>query len=295
MTNNNNLNANDRAADISITIPEFKHFKHRIYCRLKNYVWLFPLLTTILIPSSCLVPYWASVKHEFLHPLLPYVSDAGSGTPGANYFSQLIDMCSLLILITAWIRYKQIKFYLDQQIEASKKLNNTKAESKQPEEEIKNLSYINWLAMIFASICAFGGILTGNFRMTEFLIVHMLSASLLFGFMLIYLLCMSYLTLAINRNYRYETLPISMIIISLIDIVFILIFVLAFFLSVSHLDLNTFSDPNFRLFWPREDEGFETHCLSAMFEWIGIMIVSLFYLSLSRRMRKFKDWQSVRF
>lgn len=57
---------------------------------------MFPFTLAIIIPLTCLVPYWMSVKIGFVDAIFPLVSDTGSGVPSGDYFAQLIDLGALL-------------------------------------------------------------------------------------------------------------------------------------------------------------------------------------------------------
>ncbi|XP_075586302.1 DNA damage-regulated autophagy modulator protein 2 [Dermatophagoides farinae] len=254
-----------------------QHLKrHRqFYAWIKRHLWIFPLILSTLLIILCIIPYIMSIHYGNVDPLLPYVSDTGGLSPGSMVFSQIIDFIAILIFITCWIRYKQIKFYLN---------NNFIG---------KNLDYLNrlhrmnrhsfWL-MIISGIGAIG---VGNIRTTEFYPLHVVNALTVFISACIYACYSTHLARILYREYGIESQPITMMfcaIITSISMVMVLIFE-----SINRYQVGNekFENNNqFRMHWPQTDkESYYVHVTATTFEWIMIFTFAIFILCLCRRFR----------
>jgi len=116
------------------------------------------------------------------------VSDAGALTPEAGYFSQMLDITAILVFITGYTRFKQIKYYLIG-------IGNTK---QLPTDELNKLCKTNFRALLYMCVFGIGLVVVGNFRTTEIVLNHFIGMAILIGILL-------HVSLMVRcfRNYNY--------------------------------------------------------------------------------------------
>lgn len=140
--------------------------------------------------------YYGAIKHEIVYPLFPYVSDTGSMTPMAPYFSLFLDLSGIIIIIVGWARYKTIKFYLNH-IQPN---DSTKKNMQTFEFYMKRLYKCNLTLLILCFLGAFGSMVIGNFRTTENMTGHLIGAFFLFFSLLIFML----ISVCFKRIYYFK-------------------------------------------------------------------------------------------
>nr|XP_027197485.1 uncharacterized protein LOC113791849 [Dermatophagoides pteronyssinus] len=281
---------NENGQSVTVTVPNdgnngWKHRKKQLYSSIKKYLWIFPLYSSISIVLIIVVPYTTSAYYGYTGPIYPLVSDSGGYPPGASILSLLFIFEAIFATLTSWFRYKQVKYYLQSQSKDDQNANFS-----------KKLRSINWNLVTIMIFFTFGVIIFTTFRSTESIImslIHAFAAALAVMCLALYLLGTIYTCWYLYKVYNIESLPISLIVSTSIQLIAITTFTMTFFMSI-YLTGMKFFDPNFRLKWP-DNETRTLYLVATISETISILLLSLLNLCLFNRMRKFKDWDKIRF
>lgn len=287
--NNNNVHSSQKMladsdqADVGLRPNQFKI---TFYQTLRKCVWLFPLSLVILIPMCCLIPYFMALHFAHLAPIFPYVSDGGGKSPQAGYFSQLIDLISISIFITGFCRYKMLKYIIHLKHSKSGKIS---------QETLIHLDRCNFASSILVYLSAFGSIVIGNFRVTEIVFFHFFGTSICFAFMLAYASFQVYISYHLSKWDKNESTPYTMLIITLFAGLSLIICLIGSFISIIQAGYYQFFNDDFRLHWNSDQNGYLAHLVGTIGEWCAINSISPFYLCLFNRMKRFNEWDKVKF
>lgn len=161
---------------------------NRILNEYDSYFWTIPLLVGIIVITSLPLTYISAVFVGNSYPI-SLVSDVGAVLPARGYFSQSADAVAILLVITAYLRCKQVEFHLFQQFKLNHQNDNDDDDNnnectitngktttqtvivmnKQLINELNDRNYRYFICMI---ITAFGFMLIGNFPSNDHLIEH---------------------------------------------------------------------------------------------------------------------------
>ncbi|KAH9423168.1 DNA damage-regulated autophagy modulator protein 2-like [Dermatophagoides pteronyssinus] len=269
--------------------------KQKFYMFVKANLRLFPLMIAILLPILIWLPYLLNNmiddngEHDFR--LIPFHGDTSNGSPSSNIFSTLFDFISVLIIITAWIRYKQVKTCLKElNILHNNHIHN---------ERLRNF---NFFSLSLALMVATGGCLMGNFSFNENTLtfyVHTIGGFLFFHALLWYMLIQTYLAWILNQDpHSKESVPISMIITTGIGFASIILFsIFSIIVSLISTNIDTIQNIHERYYQSANDKHYYWYNqISAISEWIYLHSLIPFYLCLWRRIGHFKnDWNQISF
>ena len=100
----------------------------------------------------------------------PYISDTGTYTPESCIFAQSLNIVSFLVVLTVYVRYKQIEQYYRDHLS----------------QDSSRILSLNWIALWIGCVSAFGLSIVANFQETNVFRVHMTGAMMCFGFGVIY-------------------------------------------------------------------------------------------------------------
>jgi len=257
----------------------------RLVCRNS---WIFPLIAALLVPFLCISMYIAAVLYyKEVEPIFPYVSDIGTNSPQAGYFSQVIDLAAFAGIIAGFFRYRQINYYLES-VQKETKVANSNTQILL----VNRLKRSNFISVIIFMMAIGGLISVGNFRSSEILFNHLMAAAIAFGGIAIYSVIMTRICSALWRQYQIESRPTSMFATSAIGITALIIMPILGQLS-TEAGFSNVLNAQFRQHWRPEQKGYLWHALSAAAEWILINSITPFLLCISRRMYHFQHWDCV--
>jgi len=216
--------------------------------------YLIPLCTGLIFPSTFLATYGWAVSLGHTDKIWPYISDTGTVPPESCFFGQMLNIGALLLVITVFIRYKQMAdFYPGHSQQAL-------------------LKRLNTLSMWLGSLGALGVSLVANFQETSVAAVHFLGAALCFGLGTIYLWVQVYLSWHLRPPSWPKLVPVIRVILAFLDSVGLCLTVISMLLAYNDQGSQT------HLHW-EGDEGREFHLISTISEWIMSAAFSLFILS----------------
>lgn len=100
----------------------------------------------------------------------PYISDTGTNTPESCIFSQSLNIVSFLVVLTVYVRYKQVEQYYRDHLS----------------HDSGRIMSFNWIGLWVGCVSAFGLSIVANFQETSVFRVHMTGAMMCFGFGVMY-------------------------------------------------------------------------------------------------------------
>jgi len=215
---------------------------------------LIPLAAGLIFPVTFLATYGWAVSLGHTDMIWPYISDTGTVPPESCFFGQMLNIGALLLVITVFIRYKQMADFYP-------------GHSKQI-----LLKRLNTLSIWLGSLGALGVSLVANFQETSVAPVHFLGAALCFGLGTIYLWLQVYLSWHLRPPSWPKLVPIIRLGLALLDTVGLSLTVISMLLAYNERGSQT------DLHWDVE-EGREFHLVSTVSEWVMSVAFSLFILS----------------
>ena len=222
-----------------------------------------PLSVFVLLPSTFIVTYIIAITLGHVEVDFPYISDTGTHTPESCIFSQMLNIVSFLLVLTFYVRYKQIEQYYRDHLSP----------------ESSRILSVNWIALWIGCVSAFGMSIVANFQETNVFRVHMAGALLCFGFGVIYTWMQTFMSFKMVPLVNSKKMAIFRLILSMI--------VTCTFLSASTCGpmafrrLNPGADPTK---WRRHDGGWGLHIVATISEWVSAMTLDTYILTYAREM-----------
>lgn len=192
----------------------------------------------------------------------PYISDTGTHTPESCIFSQALNIVSFLVILTVYVRYKQIE--------------QSYRDYLSPQSAF--IMKINWIALCVGSVSAFGLSIVANFQETNVFRVHMVGAMMAFGFGVVYAWLQTFMSFKMIPIVNTKRVAIIRLILSII-------------MTITFTTSSICGPMAFRRFsgkdptkWRPWDGGWHLHIASTCCEWISAMSLDFFILSYVREM-----------
>lgn len=222
---------------------------------------LIPLGAGLIFPLTFFATYAWAVSLGHTDKVWPYISDTGTVPPESCFFGQMLNIGALLVVITFFIRYKQMADFYP-------------GHSKQI-----LLKRLNTLSLWLGCLGALGISLVANFQETSVAAIHFLGAALCFGLGTIYLWLQVFLSWHLRPPSWPKLVPVIRLILALLDSLGLCLTVISMLLAYDE------GSPT-HLHWEGE-EGREFHLVSTISEWIMSAAFSLFILSFVSDFRNF--------
>ncbi|EDV32826.1 uncharacterized protein Dana_GF21936 [Drosophila ananassae] len=225
-------------------------------------VYLLPVVTFLIFQVTFIGTYIFAVLEGHVVPTVPYISDAATYSPESCVFGQLINIGSVLLGITIYVRYRQVLQLYEHH----------------PELDQAVLRH-NRLALWCGLISCLGISFVGNFQETNVRIVHFIGAFCCFGCGTLYFwmqALISYIIFPMSGTRLYAHIRLGMSVFC--TILFILLAVTG---VMSHI---LFKGQNPRKWYP-SDGGWYFHVISSISEWIMATIFSFYILSFTDEFR----------
>lgn len=214
---------------------------------------LIALAAAIVFPCTFLGTYLWAVYLDHADSVWPYISDTGTTPPESCVFGQLLNLGSVMLAGTFYIRYKQVAAFY------------------QGHRRQVLLKRVNVVSLWLGSLGALGVSLVANFQETQVVSVHFFGASLTFGLGTVYLWTQVFLTSFIRPPGWPRTISTLRTVLALLDTVALGLTVISSYLA------NRTHGPGVELHWTGR-EGREFHLLSTGSEWVMSTAFSLFIL-----------------
>lgn len=186
-----------------------------------------------------------------------------------------------LVCITVYLRYCQMRHYIEQVVVCECCLH-----------ESTYWHSLNWLSSFICHLFTFGLVAVGNFRMSEWIFIHLSGASCFFVAIYLYGALQVYISWNLALRYGIESKPISQLVFLLCGIASLVGCFLFSLLSIITGGAGFF-DEHYRLFWTADKPGYLWHLLATSCEWITINSFPLFNLCTFLRMKRFPNWHLI--
>lgn len=192
----------------------------------------------------------------------PYISDTGTHTPESCIFAQSLNIVSFLVVLTVYVRYKQIEQYYRDHLSP----------------ESSRIMSLNWIGLWIGCVSAFGLSIVANFQETNVFRVHMVGAIMCFGF---------------GVMYAWIQTAMSFKMIPLVNSRGVAVFraVLATIMTCTFMTSSVCGPMAFKRFqgsdptrWRPWDGGWDLHITSTVCEWVSAMSLDVFILTYVREM-----------
>lgn len=225
-------------------------------------IYLIPVVVFVLFQSTFICTYIAAVIQGHVVPDIPYISDAATYSPESCIFGQLINIGSVLLGITIYIRYRQILQLI----------------SHHPEIGESVVKY-NKIAVYFGLISCLGISIVANFQETNVRIVHFTGAFFAFGVGTLYFWMQAFISYLVHPF--AGSLLKAHIRLGMAIICTVLFFVIAVTGIISHI-LFQGKDPRK---WRPSDGGWKYHVVSSISEWVVATVFSFSILTFTDEFR----------
>lgn len=132
-------------------------------CRPCRTLAILPGVFAVSCVIAALTNYLIStlVEHD-IYPLIPNLDDTDDKHPLSNIFSQLFNICSVVLLVIVFVRYLQVKY-----------------DGEWNEESRPLVNKLNQVGLLFGILVSIGGSLIANFQVLHFSFVYKGSAILI--------------------------------------------------------------------------------------------------------------------
>ncbi|CAN7998680.1 unnamed protein product [Ixodes hexagonus] len=226
-------------------------------------VELLPLSVFVLLPGTFILTYLISIALGHVEADFPYISDTGTYAPESCVFSQLLNLCAVLMAGTVYVRYKEVEQYYRDHLS----------------QESPKVLRLNRVGLWLGWMASFGVSIVANFQETEVLYVH---------------LCGAFLAVGVGTAYTWVHTRMSFHMQPLVNTLFVArlrlflsILATAAFISTAVTAPMSFSKfhGKDRTKWKPDDGGYHLHVASTASEWILVFAVDLYLLTFVKELR----------
>jgi len=224
---------------------------------LPNLFW-FPLVTSLLLPATFLLCYGiARYNGHTDAETWPYISDTATLPPESCLFSELVNLGTLLVALTFYIRYKQVGEYCSSYQLPSK------------------VAILNTFSLIMGWGGTLGLSLLANFQETEVRIVHLIGLYLCFGLGLAWVWGQVIASFFLYPLATSKAMLVGRLVLAILNTLTFLVMMVAGQIA-DHYHQH---DPEPSK-WSPGDIGWQWHVLSTGSEWLMALSLDLTILSL---------------
>ncbi|XP_050299806.1 DNA damage-regulated autophagy modulator protein 2-like [Anthonomus grandis grandis] len=214
-----------------------------------------PLTTVALVGITTAITFYLSYGYyQHVTYLLPYISDTGTFPPESCIFGQSLNIVSILLAFSIYIKYLQVREIYTK-------------------HHIDEKCHLNKVALIVGELATSGLMVVANFQETNAFLVHWIGAIFCFFGGSIYLCIQSLIYIKISPVIGQRKLTLVRIVLSIVSLVAFLVFQITAFLAYGQFTGNDITK------WHEEDGGFKLHQISTISEWIVAFCI-MTYISL---------------
>lgn len=221
-------------------------------------LYLFPVLFAALVPVTLLITYTIAVSDDDVYPFFPYVSDTGTLPPESCVFGQFLNIAAVLILITVYLRYKQLDTFWSSHDTAT------------------TLPRTNNVALVLGVLAALGLSIVANFQVDNVKSVHVIGAVFAFIVGGVYFYIQAYISwYAKDIPGSSKLVRMAQLIICALYAVFAIIGIVTVIVGKSKLRPSTILTRD----WSPKYGGYAEHVVSTVMEWLGTFLFCAFALT----------------
>lgn len=219
-----------------------------------------PVITIILTLGTFILSYILAVLKKDVNAYFPYISDTGTKVPESCVFGQLLNMASAISICTLYVRYKLVKSIV------------------QPEDD--SILKLNKHAFFWGILSPLGLSLVANFQETSVEIVHVIGATMVLGFGVVYEFLQTAISFRMHPSYNGLRICKVRLVISIISVI-------GFLTSTTSAVVSRIQGhPEDKLHWKPTDGGFAAHITSTISEWVTALAFIGFFFTFISDFRK---------
>ncbi|XP_077994968.1 DNA damage-regulated autophagy modulator protein 2-like [Glandiceps talaboti] len=224
-----------------------------------------PITLVVMSSATFITSYVIAVLRDDVVAVFPYISDTGTKPPESCIFGQFLNLSAFLAFATIYVRYKQVaEFHVG---ETSRLLTANKA------------------GLIVGMLSSLGLSIVANFQETNVIIVHVIGASMVFGFGVSYTILQTGITYGMYPERNGISICRIRLFISIVSIVSMIIAMIsAIFAHLEWQDHHDSHDDSQH--WKPTDGGYAAHLVSTVAEWVMAFAFMFFFFTYVRDFQK---------
>ncbi|CAF1208154.1 unnamed protein product [Rotaria sordida] len=232
---------------------------------IEGYLYIFPLLVFILIPFAYAISFIVAIHLGHSKFEYPFLSRSLSDSPESCIYSQIINFTSFILIITIYIRYRQIAELIRNHPTCGKKY-----------------SQLNLIFLIFGMITAFSMSIISNFPHPNVFFVRISATYITFIVGVGTLYCEMILSYWIRPLlYSSRILPFIRMMLSIICTLILITFIIFQTITIVKYD-------NKEKLWTLTSPGWKYHLSSVLSTWILTSCLLIYILTLIIDFRRIK-------
>ncbi|GAV03582.1 hypothetical protein RvY_13978 [Ramazzottius varieornatus] len=227
-----------------------------------------PIITGGLLICTCLISYAWAVSSRHVPAFMPFISDTGTFAPESCFFGQLLNMGSLLIALTVYLRHLQLRDH-----------------HSDVYAHFPRFRFLSRFSLFLGLTSALGVSLVANFQEVNQIELHIAGAAMVFGVGAVYMWIETYISYQIHPGGESRAichLRLVLSVIGLLGFILMHVTIALAFRDYKPLDGRTVVN------WIPADGGWEYHTASAICEWITAFVEVMFFVTFSKEFRRFR-------
>ncbi|KAJ1359312.1 hypothetical protein KIN20_018005 [Parelaphostrongylus tenuis] len=228
-----------------------------------------PIVLGILFTINLVTTYIMAVLRSDVEAIFPYVSATADHRPESCFFSLLLNICAILLMVVMYLRYSLIAVLI--------------------RDSDKIMDMGNLTSFCVGMVGGFAMLIVANFQETAIIGVHLLAACICFGSGCVYTILQSWITLRMHPLYTNRRIGVIRAIIAAIATA-------SFIIAIS---CGTYAAHEFHRYYPNLptprpwnrkvwQPGYNFHVMSALAEWIMAVAHVSFILTYARDFEKIR-------
>ncbi|CAG2165148.1 unnamed protein product, partial [Oppiella nova] len=215
-------------------------------------LYIYPVVIAILIPLLVLVPYLIAIHQEHVAPFLPYT-----------------------IAVLSYLQYLQINtIYTLSETVIQLKASIMKNRSKIIKFNRWSLFVAIYIVLALTSVV--------SFRSNEFPIIHPIIVITLFIAILVFIALKSWLSLRLSPQINTKLVAKARVIIS---VIMLISFIISLVCGIWAFAVTKNTKVKQRLNWDSKDDGYIPHVISAITQWLFLILLSPFFATYFKEMK----------
>merc|ERR1712141_842077 len=224
------------------------------------------LLMTFSLLTAFATAYAISVKSDHVNPLFPYISEAGTTVPESCIFGLFLNLGAVFGFVCMFIRHANFASFATN----------------------PRLLLWNDVGLFIGFLSTLGLCIVANFQEKSILSVHLLGATMTFGFGVVYCWIHAYLTYQSRSNglNSNATLHARIMIAFFVTLFFTMVFVGS---SIANSKWSNARPTDVsKMHWDDSEPGFGWHLISTFSEWLMAFCFIIYFFTFYNEFRKIR-------
>lgn len=149
---------------------------------------------------------------------------------------------------------------------------------------------LNKLSLVIGMLMPIGAVVVGNYRMPEILGIHLFGAFIAFTSANTYLVIQTWISFKLSSKLNSLTIAKIRLIITIAAIILYLTSIITS--TISFYIFGKFPENDIRLHWTSDIPGYTWHIVSAITEWLFVLMASPFFVTFINEFKSLK-WSEI--